>query len=351
MDSKEKDWYLYQNPYIMMLQLDKAHHRERIIIGQKLYMERYIRNAGDTPPILDITRPLGSFLFDIGEEDIEEWSEKIHLNTTQVSRTLFPNDQAKDAAHTFLTEKMTSDNPAAKFAAYQCAHFYQKYKDGSVASKTGRAENYNFEVEFLLLSFTNRLWTQSGHYSIQPILDRVARLQESHRNRADSLLTTWYPGKLEEGEWICISDSFYPALRNYLQRLSDWNIHIRRCQVCGKHFLAPNKRYSICGKVCKRKRSQQHKQAFDARAKKNGYDIDYKNATQRMRNRLKKLQESTVSAEGVAQAQAAYKSICKEACAQKKNIYSEYGHREFQNWLFEQEREFEQICERIKRQV
>ena len=327
-----------------MLQLDKAHHRERIIIGQKLHMERYVRNASDTPPILDITRPLGSFLFDIGEEDIEEWSKNIHLNITQVSRTLFPNDQAQEAAHTFLTEKMNSNNPAAKFAAYQCAHVYQKYKDGSVASKRDRAENYNFEIEFLTLSFTSRLWDKSGQYSIQPILDRVAQLQESHRNRADSLLTTWYPGKLEEGEWICISDSFYPALRNYLQRLSDWNIHIRRCQVCDKHFLAPNKRYSICGKVCKRKRSQQHKKAFDTRAKKNGYDIDYKNATQRMRNRLKKLQKSPVSDADIAQAQAAYKSIRKEACVRKKGIYSEYGHREFQNWLFAQERKFEEIC-------
>jgi len=351
MDNKEKDWSLYQNPYIMMLQLDKTHHRERIIIGQKLYMERYIRNASDIQPILDITRPLGSFLFDIGEEDIGDWSKKIHLNITQVSRTLFPNAQAKDAAHAFLTEKMASNNPAAKFAAYQCAHLYQKYKNGSAVSKTSRAENYNFEVEFLILSFTSNLWDTSGQYSIQLILDRVARLQESHRNRADSLLTTWYPGKLEEGEWICISDSFYPALRNYLQRLSDWNIHIRRCQVCGKHFLAPNKRYSICGKVCKRKRSQQHKQAFDTRAKKNGYDIDYKNATQRMRNRLKKLQKSPVSDADIAQVQAAFKSICKEACLQKKSIYSDFGYKSFQDWLFEQERSFEEICERIGQQA
>lgn len=351
MDSKEKDWSLYQNPYIMMLQLDKAHHRERIIIGQKLYMERYIRNASDTPPILDITRPLGSFLFDIGEEDFEDWRKRIHLDLSQISRTLFPNDQAKEAAHAFLTEKMNSNNPAAKFTAYQCAHFYQRYKDGSVASKVDRAENYNFMVEFLILSFTKNLWDDAGQYSIQLILDRVARLQKNHRNRADSLLTTWYPGKLEEGEWICISDSFYPALRNYLQRLSDWNIHIRRCQVCGKHFLAPNKRFSICGKVCKRKRSQQHKKAFDTRAKKNGYDIDYKNATQRMRNRLKKLQKSPVSDTDIAQAQTAYKSICKEACARKKSIYSDYGYKSFQDWLFDQERTFEQLCDHMKTQA
>jgi hypothetical protein len=136
-----------------------------------------------------------------------------------------------------------------------------------------------------------------------------------------------------------------------LQRLSGWNIHIRRCQVCGKHFLAPNKRYSICGKVCKGKRSQQHKKAFDTRAKKNGYDIDYKNATQRMRNRLKKLQNSPVSDADIAQAQAAYKTICKEACLQKKSIYSDYGYKSFQDWLFNQERAFEQLCDHIKTQA
>ena len=70
-----------------------------------------------------------------------------------------------------------------------------------------------------------------------------------------------------------------------------------------------------------------------------------------MRNRLKKLQKSPVSDADIAQVQAAYKSICKEACAQKKGIYSAYGHREFQNWLFEQERSFEEICERIGQQA
>ena len=70
-----------------------------------------------------------------------------------------------------------------------------------------------------------------------------------------------------------------------------------------------------------------------------------------MRNRLKNLHKSPISDADIAQAQAAFKSICKEACVQKKGIYSEYGHREFQNWLFEQEREFEEICDRINNQV
>jgi hypothetical protein len=81
------------------------------------------------------------------------------------------------------------------------------------------------------------------------------------------------------------------------------------------------------------------------------FKIDYKNATQRMRNRLKKLQKSPVSDTDIAQAQAAYTSICKEACLQKKSIYSDYGYKSFQDWLFEQERAFEQLCDHIKTQA
>ncbi len=351
MAAKEQDWSAYQNPYIMMLQLDRSRQRERIIIGEDRYKDFYPKGSSCFQPILDITRPLGSLLFDMGEEDSEEWNAKVLISFSQIMQSVSPNKHAEKAAYAFLIEKMNSDNPATKFAASQCAYFYQKYIKLTVQSKTERAENFLFEAEFLRLSFTTKLWDSRSHYSIQPILDNVTRFQASHGSRTDSTLTVWYPGKLEEGEWMCVSGSFYPVLRCYLQRLVDWNICIRRCQVCKKPFLAPNNRYSLCSKACKKKRSQQHKQAFDTRAKKNGYDIDYKNATQRMRNRLKKLQESAVSAEGVAQAQAAYKSICKEACAQKKGIYSAYGHREFQNWLFEQERSFEEICERIGQQA
>ena len=64
-----------------------------------------------------------------------------------------------------------------------------------------------------------------------------------------------------------------------------------------------------------------------------------------MRNRLNKLKNRTGISKGkCAEAESQFELFRKDAVAKKKQIQNDEDRREFQNWLFEQERKFEEVC-------
>ena len=78
------------------------------------------------------------------------------------------------------------------------------------------------------------------------------------------------------------TESFYPALQYYLKQLMKWDLCFCKCSNCGKVFIATSRHHSLCSKACRVEKNRQNKRMFDARARENGYDIDYKNTCQRM---------------------------------------------------------------------
>jgi len=141
------------------------------------------------------------------------------------------------------------------------------------------------------------------------------------------------------------TESFYPALQYYLKQMMKWDLCFCKCSNCGKVFIATSRHHSLCSKACRVEKNRQNKRMFDARARENGYDIDYKNACQRMRNRLNKLGKQThIPEEQRKRVEWNFEAFRKEAIQRKKRIKDTEDYRAFRDWMFDEERKFEQVC-------
>lgn len=256
----------------------------------------------------------------------------------------------EDIARTFLDSEWKTAEPLRIFTAYQCWYWYQYYRNQKGYGNKER--QYTDQMENLVSSFGRKLWegpqctVEKAWESVQFSIRRTGTL-------LDSKVEIWYPDRFREREWLIISHSFYPALQYYLKlkQLQQWETCVCRCDHCGKLFLAPSRHYSLCSEPCKKAKSRKNKQEYDDRARKNGYDNDYKNTCQRMRNRLSKMKkQSSISAEKQMQAIAIFEAFREEAVERKKRIRSDGEYRQFQNWMFDKKRELENFISNLSDQ-
>ena len=329
---------------VMALSLNRERNTERIIIGRVDQVSNRMTGIMDAEVFYDQERPLGTFLFEHEKQRVGPWNENI---LTLSEGLAFPISRKKkeDTALAFLESEWETAESVRVFAAYQCWYWYQNYRDQKWQGDKGN--KYADQMEDLVRSFSKKLWedpkctVEKAWESVQVSIRRTGTLQ-------DSKVEIWYPDKFREREWLIVSYSFYPALQYYLKQIQQWNICVRRCDHCGKLFLAPSRHYSLCSELCKKAKNRKNKQEYDDRARKNGYDIDYKNTCQRMRNCLSKMKkQSSISEEKQIQAMAIFEAFRSEALAKKKKIRSDAEYRQFQNWLFEKERELEKYLNEL----
>ena len=70
-----------------------------------------------------------------------------------------------------------------------------------------------------------------------------------------------------------------------------------------------------------------------------------------MRNRLNGLRKTEgVSESQLDQVEVALKEFCTESIQRKKQIKTQVDYKLFVDWLFEQERVFEKLCEEVEEQ-
>ena len=196
-------------------------------------------------------------------------------------------------------------------------------------------------------TFTSK--NKNYHRSIvAEIMERMAQYAHIGARTSDMEARIWYPGKRRKAEYLIIENSYFPAIWYYLGHLRDWQLSICRCDICGNMFLSTSKHFSLCSAACRKAKNRQNKQEFDDRARKNKYDVDYKNTTQRMRNKLNKISKNqNLSEAQKKQVQTAFGSICKEALQQKKQIKYPEDYKAFVDLLFALEHQFETLCEDI----
>ena len=329
---------------VMALSLNQKKNTERIIIGRVDQVSNRMAGIMDTEVLYDQERLLGTFLFEHEKQLPGLWKENI-MTISEGLASPVSRKKKEDIALTFLESEWKTAEPLRIFTAYQCWYWYQHYRNQKSYGDKGR--QYADQMENLVRSFSKKLWenpkctVEKAWESVQVSVRRTGML-------LDSKVEIWYPDRFREREWLIISHSFYPALQYYLKQIQQWNICVRRCDHCGKLFLAPSRHYSLCSEPCKKAKSRKNKQEYDDRARKNGYDIDYKNTCQRMRNCLSKMKkQSSISEEQQIQAMAIFEAFRSEALAKKKKIRSDAEYRQFQNWLFEKERELEKYLNEL----
>ena len=154
----------------------------------------------------------------------------------------------------------------------------------------------------------------------------------------DTRLDLWYPDSKRKMECVAAYSSLYPLITYYLNRLNDWGLYFRKCKICGKVFLAKSQRYELCSDKCRKKQSLQNKREFDERARKNNYDLCYKNECQNWRNKINKAKKTPgFPADRLEEMQAAFESFKKEALQRKQTVKKKAASpNEFSDWLLQQ---------------
>lgn len=334
---------------VMALSLNKEKKTERVIIGQWEQVEFWLASCGGGEFYYDVKRPLGTLLLEKRIQKSVDWSQfaggllRDALTDTEAGSAL------EEEAWGYLEARLKEQDPVIKFTAHQCWSWYHKYRrmqDGEKASQDYGNDflGLNLIYDSVLNVFLDQK-SRNYDYDFKHAWEQLQANLYKYGTLMDQRLDIRYSMQDGGGEWVVITDSFYPVLQFYLKKLMEWNLCYCRCSVCGKLFLAPSKHYSLCSKACRTEQNRQNKRQFDARAKNNGYDIPYKNTCQRMRNRLNKLKaQENIPDEKKAEMEKTFEAFRKEAVSRKKKLRNGEDRKEYQNWLFEQERTFEKDC-------
>ena len=337
MEKKDMDIGDSARPMVMALSLNRDKKKERIVIGRMDAVEAWLAGTDKLEAICDAVRPLGTFLFEHQAQDRGEWSQNAGALLAEAAASFQHRKEKETAAWNYLAEKRNPHDMVCEFAVRQSWYWYQSCR--TVLGSPEKGREYSDLFLFLVRSFKKSLWEKEGACSLEAAWNTVQReINGEVRASIEQRMTIRYAARSRGEEWLLISESFYPALQYYLRRMMDWGLCLCRCSVCHKVFIAGSRHYSLCGENCRRTQNRLNKQRFDEKGKENGYDQAYKNTCQRMRNRLKKIEMTDLYHE----ADAWFKRFRKEATVRKKRIGNPEDSRSFQNWMFEQEREFDQ---------
>lgn len=332
-----------KKPVVMALKLDKMRGRERIIIGEEYHVRRCVEGR-DSDVLYNMERPLGEFLFSHEKQLDKEWNAEVIFPLKKAIISVRGRKENEATARKFLRGKEDSYDPIDVFTAYQCCRWYEESCTTLGNERSG--ERFEQRIMGLTRSFKKILWGEEKNYSVDQVMARMEQYAKVNSNENDTKACIWYPGKRRDAEYLIVEDSYVPAIWYYLNHLRDWGLCFCKCDNCGKVFLAPSRHYSLCSEDCRKEKSRQNKREFDARARENKYDIDYRNAYQRMHNWLNRLcKVEGISVERREYVESSFKTFCAEAIQQKKKIKTQADYKAFVNWLFEQERVFEKLCE------
>lgn len=334
--------YLCKEHIMLALSLDKKKQLEHVIIGPEPDIYAYLLKGGEAQLFYNQKRPIGTLLFEHEAQDEGEWNLHVHSFLADALRPFADRDKAEKAALAFLEMHLDSSDAVCKFVACKSLATYYAYRKG--LGNPSSVTSYHEIATNLSRFFKKFILGPKGRSNIEQALKRTERAMSIYTQSSDTQARILFPGKVHHAEWLLISASFYPAIMYYLQRIRDFGLCLCTCSVCGKIYCAESLHHSLCSEACRIAQRRQNKREFDARAKTNGYDHDYKNTSQRMRNRLNRLKEQeTVPAEAIQKAEQLFAAFRKEALQRKKKIITKSDRKAFQDWMFAQEQEYEQF--------
>lgn len=337
---------VYRDSVVMAISLDKAKGKEHIVIGKESCVHYRLNGNVDVEVLYDEEKRLGEFLF-IHETHLDkDWNEKAIYPLRRALTSPVGRKKYEDVSWQFLAEKENNHDPVGVFTANCLRKWYADLKKPLGSERSG--EQFQECVMGLTRSFKQIIWGEEKRCSIKQILERMERYTGINADARDMQARIWYPGKRRKAEYLIIENSYFPALWYYLVHLRDWQLSICKCDICGNMFLSTSKHFSLCSDACRKAKNRQNKQDFDERARENKYDVDYKNTTQRMRNKMNKLVENISEAKREA-LQVAFRTACDSALQRKKLIKNTEDYKAFVDLLFALERQFETLCEEAER--
>ena len=322
---------------ILVMTLDRKKKTERILVGQEELIRVALKFDNAIPVFCDVTRPLGSVLFDEEYNNAQEWYDNtIYPIYTFPTMSDFSNNQYEKYLADYLNYKCQSNNPVSMYLAFHIWNEYMKLKQikGDTTTYVYAMKNKmdGLFAEYYL-SFTPKIQDIFHHPSA---LDVYEQSKLKHGDTAR--LELWMPNKHFSNECVVADNTLKPLITYYQNRLDDWHLYVKTCKVCGKKFLADSQRYELCSDKCRKAQSLQNKRDFDDRARKNNYDLVYKNECQNWRNKINKaIKSGTYSPEQIDKMKQLFSDFKKEALYKKKQVKTkEITAKEFTDWIYSQ---------------
>ena len=316
-----------QERYEIALLLDRKKLKERILIGIRAEIQRRLQGAKDAAVFLDVERELGTLLTEFTQDKEKAWNQYGTMPLWDALHThRFAQPALEKTARDFLEAKYKYGSPIEKYAAIRIWVGYRRARiprDRELA-----AERYMKDTSGLKTLF---LYTKKREI----LMKTKSRLIETDAYaKEDYDLDIWYPLGRFDFECAMGYHSLVPLVLYYQKRIAEWQLFFQKCSVCGKYFLAPSQRYSICSEACRKIQAKKSKHEFDDRARSNQYDMIYKNVCQRWRNRINKAKRIGLAEERITELSNAFTKFKQAALEQKKKVGNkQLTLMEFQDWL------------------
>lgn len=331
---------------LLVLTLDKKKMKERILIGTEAEIRLRLSGDEEAAVLLDETRPLGTLIIEFEHDEDHRWNELGLMPLYNALHTHRWNQpKLEQTAGDFLAEQYASGDPARMYAAFRIWNGYLKAR--LPADRNTASENFLREASTLTLAFHTdsplEFDADSGKPRRFDLTRRIWRQIPSEALRLD----LWYPDRQVTTECISIYESLYPLLIYYMNRLLDWELNFCKCKVCGKVFLAKSLRYELCSGKCRKAQALQNKRDFDARARKNSYDLLYKNETQNWRYKISVAKKNPdFPPDRLEEMQAAFETFKEEAKRRKRAVKEKRSSpKEFSDWILGQGSVIAQLAE------
>lgn len=326
---------------VLAIVLDKKNKMERVLIGTEWNVRIRLEGNRDVPVLFDRERPLGSLILDHDSQDRGWWCAEVFIPFRDALLSQGGRKKKESADWQGLEAQLTSENAVSVFVAGRTlAHYCPDKKE---LCREQHAEALERNMLILTRSFKERL-LREDNFKLEKIMEKIGLLLHFTMMRAETDLHIWYPWKNCAQECVVVQNSLLPLLMYYLRRLDDWGLCFRVCEVCGKYFVAESGHYCLCSAACEKIQNRLNKRAFDERNKDNKPEQVYQQKRDRIRKLLNELESRENTSEGqVENAEKQYKVFRDEAKRKKKTLGDKETQFAFINWLYDQERKFEEL--------
>ncbi len=318
-------------PIVLMVSLDKARHKERVIIAETDYL---LSRRGVV--YYDETKPLGNFLVHFESDAGSQWNLCV-MDLYQSYGKIFRQWSDAETAAEFLRGKFEEGNASAKYAALRIWNEYLL----CLYDRNQDKKAFQYTAQLLTRPFQHYLHHKPWDKLPDDIINRSLSIE-------DSRISLLYPYARQKAEYAVVQNSLQPLLYYYMRRLADWGLRFRQCKVCGKYFLAESQKYMICSAKCRKIQGKDNKRRFDERLQNDTMGKYYESAYNYWYNRLRKLKK-TDDENALLQAKDAFDAFRAEAAQKKKGLASgSISQAEFGTWLEEQKDIIDKIMDESK---
>ena len=317
---------------VLALVMDMKKEKENLLMGEMREVQKHLLGAKGDTLLLNVNRPLGSFL-------MECFQVLPHIADTYIP--LLDNigelDNKKSPYFERSRESLTglyhSENLCHQFLSIR---MWQQYRlwDKQVLRKKRESIDYRSWMDDLTLPF--RFPLQSDVMEWQNFNPQNP-LKFLEKDFVKHSLTLSYSSRAQE---YAVADVSLMLLIVYsLKRLYENKQYFQKCKVCEKLFLAGTPNIpTLCSEECRREQRRLNKRRYDDEKRDVSYEKSAKATYMYWYKRVKPMEEKDDTDPAyLAEVQTAFREFCEESVKRKEAVEAnKVKAADYESWLLAQ---------------